>query len=217
MSKRPRPGEGPSNEAPPAPASGDGIDAGALAGWVDQKLREQAANHVDTVSSTDCGNPELYQLADEHFDEFLESLEEEQMLKLPEARKGEVAQSWRMAVADATRLVMFTEHFSRDHFCYKFAWQGLARHALRDIKTATEDNVDKWFFDMGHNVADEILNCGVEPVASDTDDSDDPVDESESEEEGEEEESSEEGSGDGSASGSEEGEEGKEAGEASAD
>jgi len=186
MSKRPREGEGP--EGPPSPAADE--DIGALAGWCDQKLRDEAQLHIDNFPGPDCTNKELEGFGDGTFEEFIEALEEEQRLSVPESKKGTVAVVWRECVADSTRMLAFTEQFEGNSFSCKFNMAGTASSRLRDIKKSCVDNVDEWFFSLGHTLAEEILSIGAEEASSDSDDSDEPVEEDDSEEEEEGESSS---------------------------
>ena len=198
MSKRPREGEGP--EGPPSPAADE--DIGALAGWCDQKLRDEAQVHIDNFPGPDCTNQELEAFGDGTFEDFIEALEEEQRLTVPESKKGNVAGVWRECVADSTRMLAFTEQFERSSFSCKFNLAGTASRRLRDIKKSCVDNVDEWFFSLGHTLAEEILSNGAEEASSDSDDSDEPVEEDDSEDEEEGESSS--ASGDDEEGGSEE-------------
>jgi hypothetical protein len=168
---------------------------GELAAWCDKELREAAEQHACGVSSLQCEKSELGQLADESFEEFLETMNQDQRVSVGDDKKGEVAQAWRHAVADATRLNALTSLFTDRSFAARFHNTSPARDALKAAMEASTDSVDEWYFALGYELAQRILSAGGKQQDSDDSSDDEPVDDDDSEDEGEEEDESESGSG----------------------
>ena len=192
---------------PPASNEGAAVAAGAggtesrdellgeLAAFCDKELREAAEHHASHVSSLECENSELARFGDESFDDFLETMNQDQRVVVEEHKKGEVACAWRKAVADATRLNALTSLFTERSFAGRFHNVSPARDSLKAAMEASTDSVDEWYFALGYELALSILSAGGKQEDSDDDSDDEPVDDDDSEDEGEEEEESEAGSG----------------------
>ena len=198
MSKRVR---ADAEAAPPASAAGGDLAPGAyddvlseLAAWCDKELREAATVHIDNIPSLECENSAMDSFGDDSFDDFLETMGQDQRVTVEEHKKGEVATAWRRAVADATRAHTLISMCTESAFGNRFHNGLPARNALAAIAAASTDAVDEWYFDLGYELASCILQAGGKQANSDDDSDDEPVDEEDSEED-EEEEESESGSG----------------------
>lgn len=161
-----------------------------LAAWCDKELREAATVHIDNIQSLECENSTMHSFGDESFDDFLESLNQDQRVTVEEHKKGTVAEAWRRGVADATRLHALTSIFSETAFSNRFYVATTARSALKTISDTSTDAVDEWYFDIGYELAKCILSAGGKQADSDEDSDDEPVEEEDSEEEEEQEDES---------------------------
>ena len=157
-----------------------------LAGWCDKELREAAHVHIDNVESLECENSAMDSFGDDSFDDFLESLEQDQRITVEEHQKGTVAEAWRRGVADATRLHALTSLWTDSAFYKRFHAPTLSRKTLRTISEASTDAVDEWYFELGYELAKCIMAAGGKQADSEDDSDDEPVEEEESEEESEE-------------------------------
>ena len=202
MSKRPR-----VEADPPASATAAGQPAAApetceqlhadLAAWCDKELREIATLHSDSVE-LECDNSAMDSFGDNSFDDFVESLSQDQGVVVEEHKKGELSEAWRRSVADATRVHALMALLSDGTFAPRFNTPLSARVALEAATAASTDAVDEWYFDIAYELAARILGAGGQPCDSSDDNSDDePVEEEASEEE---EDGSESGSGSGAGS-----------------
>lgn len=196
---------------PPALSTGGATDAvsgtngsdelmSELAAFCDKELREAAEQNAGRVVSLECANSELNHLGDESFEDFLETMDQDQRVTVEERNKGEVAEAWRHAIADATRLNSLTLLFTDSTFANRFHNTTPARNALKAAMEASTDSVDEWYFALGYELAQRILAAGGKQEDSDDDSDDEPVDEEDSEEEDEEDSESGSGSGSGSES-----------------
>jgi len=169
-----------------------------MAAFCDKELREAAEQHAVRIPSLECENSELCRFGDESFDDFLETMDQDQHVTIEEHNKGTVAEAWRHAVADATRLNALTSLFTESSFAGRFHNVSPARDALKAAMDASTDSIDEWYFALGYELAQRILSAGGKQQDSDDSDDDEPVDDDDSGDEGEEEEEeSESGSGSG--------------------
>ena len=205
--KRARTGEGAG--PPSAGADGDSTLEG-LASWCDDKLRVFAAD-APSFGDPDEGSPNQFVIdyVDNEFEDFLDTMKEEQRIGVDEVNKGTIADSWRKAGEDACRVFELEHTFSTSNNAFRNNFNLCAHsdEALTSIAEQTAEHFDHWYFNLGWSLANKILQNGGEELGSDSDDEDEPVEESDSDEE-EEEEDSDSASGSGSESGENEDEEG---------
>lgn len=182
-------------EADPPASTDDGLEAtgdelhGDLAAWCDKELREAAAIHIDNIPSATCENSEMNSFGDDSFEEFLESMRQDQSVTVSEHRKGAVAEAWRRAVADATRLQTLVSMFTETQYSNRFNNVVPARGALKAIAEASTEAVDEWYFNLGYDLAKEVLAAGGKRSDSDEESDSEPASDDDSEDEGEESES----------------------------
>ena len=194
-----------------APAASDDDTLSVLANWCDEKLRAVATELDAALAGPDAATPfpnrpagDLHQLLDDSFGDFLEELGAEQRLGVAELKKGEIAQAWRCAGADAWRAMKLQSVFAfPDTFANEFHSSGHATKCLEEMNNVTADAFDLFLFNIAWDLACKLLAVGVEEISSGDNDSDEPVEESDSDSGGETGEESEE-SGSGSSSGASE-------------
>lgn len=165
-----------------------------LAAWCDQELREAAEQHTGDIVSLQCENSELIRVTNASFEDFLEAMNQDQRVTVEEHKKGCVAEAWRQAIADATRLNALTSLFTESSFASRFHSTIPARDALKGIMESSTDLVDEWYFALGYELAGCILSAGGKQQDSEDDSEDEPVDDDDSDDEGDEEDDSDSGS-----------------------
>ena len=186
----------------------DGTDSvAALAGWVDDRLRE-ASNDIKmpTGGAKAAGERLRCQIADDAYEDFREALHESQRLEIEETDNEESLKRFFNSCEDYMRVTIL--EMSIDCTA-SFHNTDRAVEGVKDLSEEASEHFDAWRFGIAWDLASWLLKNSSEDLSSNSNDSDEPVDESDSED-GEEEESSSAGSDGSDGSSSSEEEEGDE-------